>query len=203
MSSKIKKELQEFKQFKKTYQFQQLKIICQDDTYLCENIVVKDANGITGETSKWINVGYSLRGMYPKLLSNLFPYKFKYKGYTLNSIESFFQGIKFKDKRLQKKVFTYSGKEALVLEKATPYNWQETGIVYWRAHPIKRESQEYDDMLDELYISAIQNEFYRNAIKNCPLPIIHSIGEESKKETVFTRYEFEYMLNCLHAFLNK
>lgn len=203
MSSKIKKELQEFKQFKKTYQFQQLKIICQDDTYLCENIVVKDANGITGETSKWINVGYSLRGMYPKLLSNLFPYKFKYKGYTLNSIESFFQGIKFKDKRLQKKVFTYSGKEALVLEKATPYNWQETGIIYWRAHPIKRESQEYDDMLDELYISAIQNEFYRNAIKNCPLPIIHSIGEESKKETVFTRYEFEYILNCLHAFLNK
>lgn len=203
MSSKIKKELQEFKQFKKTYQFQQLKIICQDDTYLCENIVVKDANGITGETSKWINVGYSLRGMYPKLLSNLFPYKFKYKGYTLNSIENFFQGIKFKDKRLQKKVFTYSGKEALVLEKATPYNWQETGIVYWRAHPIKRESQEYDDMLDELYISAIQNEFYRNVIKNCPLPIIHSIGEESKKETVFTRYEFEYMLNCLHAFLNK
>lgn len=103
MSSKIKKELQEFKQFKKTYQFQQLKIICQDDTYLCENIVVKDANGITGETSKWINVGYSLRGMYPKLLSNLFPYKFKYKGYTLNSIESFFQGIKFKDKHLQKR----------------------------------------------------------------------------------------------------
>ncbi len=34
-------------------------------------------------------------------------------------------------------------------------------------------------------------------------PIIHSIGKISKNETVFTRYEFEYMLNCLVAFLKE
>lgn len=201
--SRYKDELKAFKEFKKGYKFEQLEIVEKNNTYLCDGIIIKDANGVVGESDKWVNVGYSLRGMYPKLLSNLFPYKFKFKGCTLNSIECFFQGIKFKDKKLQKQLFKYSGKEALVLQEATSYNWKETGIVYWRGKEIKRDSKEYDDIIDELYISAIQNEFYRNAIKNCKLPIVHMIGETSKNETVFTRYEFEYMLNCLHAFLNK
>lgn len=201
--SKYKKELREFKEFKKSYKFEQLEIVEKNNVYKCDGIVIKDENGIVGECDKWVNVGYSLRGMYPKLLSNLFPYKFKFKGCTLNSLECFFQGIKFKDKRMQKKLFKYSGKEALVLQQATTYNWMENGIVYWRGKEVKRDSKEYDDIIDELYISAIQNEFYRNAIKNCKLPIVHLVGENSKNETVFTRYEFEYMLNCLHAFLNK
>ena len=199
--SKYKKELREFKEFKKSFKFEQLKIVEKNNVYKCDGVVIKDENGVVGESDKWVNVGYSLRGMYPKLLSNLFPYKFKFKGCTLNSIECFFQGIKFKNKKLQKQLFKYSGKEALVLQEATTYNWKETGIVYWRGKEIKRDSKEYDDIIDELYISAIQNDFYRNAIKNCKLPIVHMIGEISKNETVFTRYEFEYMLNCLHAFL--
>ncbi|MDO4394544.1 MAG: hypothetical protein Q4C23_01000 [Mycoplasmatota bacterium] len=201
MRLKMKKELSEFRNFKKTYRFKQLKIIQENGIYKCKDILIKDNNMMYGESSKWINVGYSLKGKYPKLLSNLFPYKFKFKGYVLNSIESFFQGIKFKNKKLQKQVFKYSGKEALVLQEATTYNWMKEGIIYWRGKPIKRDSKEYDNMIDELYISAIQNRFYRNAIKNCKLPIVHMIGEDSKNETVFTRYEFEYMLNCLHAFL--
>ena len=199
--SKYKKELKEFKEFKKSYKFKQLEIVEKNNVYKCDGVVIKDENGVVGESDKWVNVGYSLRGMYPKLLSNLFPYNFKFKGCTLNSLECFFQGIKFKDKKLQKQLFKYSGKEALVLQEATSYNWKETGIVYWRGKEIKRDSKEYDDIIDELYISAIQNDFYRNAIKNCKLPIVHMIGEISKNETVFTRYEFEYMLNCLHAFL--
>ena len=199
-----KKDLEEFIEFKNNYKFKQLKITERKDGSLyCKSILLRDSNSFIGESDKWVNVGYSLRGMYPKLLSNLFPYEFKFKGQKLSSIECFFQGIKFPNKRLQKKLFTYSGKEALVLQKASDYNWKETGIVYWQGKPYKRNSKEYDDLVTELYISAIQNEFYRNAIKNCPVPIIHAIGEESKKDTVFTRYEFEFMLNCLHDFLNR
>ena len=197
------KELEEFKEFKKNYKFKQLDIIEKDGKLYCEDELLKDENGYVGESDKWVNVGYSFRGMYTKLLSNLFPYEFTFKGQKLNSIECFFQGIKFKDKDLQSKLFKYSGKEAVVLQKASDYNWKETGIVYWQGNPIKRDSKEYDDLIDELYISAIQNEFYRNAIKNCNLSIIHAMGEIDKKDTVFTRYEFEYMLNCLHDFLNK
>jgi len=199
----MENELKDFIEFKKNYKFKQLDIVEKDGNLYCKDILLKDENGYTGESEEWINVGYSLRGMYPKLLSNLFPYEFTFKGQKLNSIECFFQGIKFKDKELQSKLFKYSGKEALVLQKTSDYNWKESGIVYWQGLPIKRDSKEYDDLIDELYISAIQNEFYRNAIKNCNLPIIHAMGEEDKKETVFTRYEFEFMLNCLHDFLNK
>ena len=65
----------------------------------------------------------------------------------------------------------------------------------------KEDGEEYDNLVDELYISAIQNPLYRNVLKNVSKPIIHSIGKTEKKDTVFTRYEFEFMLNCLVAFL--
>ena len=39
------------------------------------------------------------------------------------------------------------------------------------------------------------------AIKNCNVYIMHSIGDNDIKESVFTRYEFEYMLNCLKDFI--
>ncbi len=73
--------------------------------------------------------------------------------------------------------------------------------MYWQGKEIKRDSDEYDNLVDELYISAIQNPLYRNVLKNINKPIIHSIGEVDKKKTVFTRYEFEFMLNCLVEFL--
>ena len=198
------KELEEFIKFKSNYKFKQLEIIeAKDGNLYCKDILLKDNDKYIGESEAWINVGYNLHGSYPKLLSNLFPYEFTFRSFTLSSIESFFQGIKFKDKDIQKQVFTYNGKPACIIKETSDYNWQETGIVYWQGTPIKRDSKEYDQLVDELYISAIQNPFYRNALKRCSLPIIHAIGKDSKDETVFTRYEFEYMLNSLHDFLNK
>ena len=200
----MEQELQEFKEFKKNYQFKQKEIIEDEQGNLyCEELLLKDEKGYVGETNKWINVGYNIHGSYTKLLSNLFPYEFDFRGYHLHSIESFFQGIKFKDKDLQKQIFNYSGIPAVVIKDTSDYNWKETGIIYFQGEPIKRDSKEYDDIIDELYISAIQNPFYRNAIKKCPQSIIHAIGKQKKEETVFTRYEFEYMLNALHSFLNK
>lgn len=199
-----KKDLEGFKKFLESYEFHQLEINeTNDGILICDGEVVKDNNGYKGESEKWINVGYSLRGMFPKLLSNLFPYDFEFNGIKMHSIEGFFQGIKFRDIEMQRGLLKYSGKEALVLQMASDYNWKETGVIYWDGKAVKRDSSEYDDLLIELYVSAIQNKFYRNALKNCKLPIIHAIGEIDKSETVFTRYEFEYMLNALHEYLIK
>jgi hypothetical protein len=60
--------------------------------------VDNDGNKIS-ETEKWVDVGYRNRGDFPQMLSNLFPYNFKFRGKKLNSIENFFQGIKFKNKK--------------------------------------------------------------------------------------------------------
>lgn len=135
------------------------------------------------------------------MLSNLFPYNFKFKGKKLTSIENFFQGIKFKDKREQNYVLEYYGTQAVHIKAATKYDWRKTGEIYWQGKAIKRDSKEYELLVDELYISAIQNPIYRNVLFNCNKPIIHSIGEKGKKETTFTRYEFEFELNCLKDFI--
>jgi len=200
--NKIKKELKELFEFKKNYNFTQKEIIKKEDGIYCENELLQDNNGNKfSETEKWIDVGYRNRGDFAQMLSNLFPYNFKFRGKKLTSIENFFQGIKFKDKKEQCYVFSYFGTQAVHIKAASAYNWKETGIVYWQGKPIARDSNEYDILIDELYISAIQNPIYRNILNNCNKHIIHSIGEENKADTTFTRYEFEFELNCLKDFV--
>ena len=202
MDSKIKEELEAFKEFKKKYIFKQKEIIkIGDDLFCDEELVQKEGEKPIGKSTKWINAGYNLSGTYSKVLSNLFHYEFVFRGKNLRSIEGFFQGIKFKDVEMQNMVLEYSGIESNCIKVAAERDWKEAGIIYWQGKEIKRDSIEYDEMVDELYISAIQNPLYRNILKKIDKPIIHSIGEENKENTVFTRYEFEYMLNALVEFL--
>ena len=119
----------------------------------------------------------------------------------MGSIEGFFQGIKFKDIDMQNLVIKYSRIDSNYIKIATDYDWKETGIIYWQGEPIDRFSKKYEDLVDELYISAIQNPLYRNVFKKCDKYILHEIGNTDPKETVFTRYEFEKQLNCLKDFL--
>jgi len=203
MDKKVKEELKAFKEFKKNFKFNQKEIVQDGEDLYCDGeLLQKGEEKPIGETEKWINVGYKLKGSFSKVLSNLFHYEFVFEGKHLSSIETFFQGIKIKDKDTQDYIFIYSGLDSNNIKVASDFNWKESGIVYWQGKSIKRDSKEYDDLVDELYISAIQNPLYRNVLKNVNKPIIHSIGEGDKKETVFTRYEFEFMLNCLVAFLN-
>lgn len=198
----IENELKEFKKFRKSYVFEQKEIIEIDGKEYCDNMPLLDEEGRNiGDCEKWINVGYKHSGDYAKLLSNLFPYEFEFKGKKLKSIETFFQGIKFPDIDMQNLVFEYSGLDSNRIKSASNYDWKEKGIVYWQGKPIDRYSEEYDDLVDELYISAIQNPLYRSVLKNCTRDIIHTIGTKEKTETVFTRYEFEKELNCLRDFL--
>jgi hypothetical protein len=198
----ISKELQEFKEFKKNYKFEQKEIEEIDGIKYCDGISLIDEDGEElGDCEKWINVGYKLKGPHAKVLSNLFPYKFEFKGKQLSSIESFFQGAKFKDVEMQNYVLEYSGLDSNRIKVASDYNWRITGELYWQGKPVDRFSKEYDDLLDELYISAIQNPLYRNVLKKCDRYILHAMGETEKTETVFTRYEFERQLNCLKDFL--
>ena len=195
-------DLEKFKKFKKNYDFNQKQIEIIKDKEFCEGLPLINEEGETiGECEKWINVGYKHKGDYAKLLSNLFPYEFVFRGKKLSSIESFFQGIKFPDINMQNLVLSYSGLDSNRIKSCSEYNWKETGIVYWQGEKINRYEEEYDNLIDELYISAIQNPLYRNLLKKCTKDIIHTMGAKEKSETVFTRYEFEKQLNCLKDYL--
>lgn len=102
---------------------------------------------------------------------------------------------------MQDLVFNYSALPSNNIKACSEYDWKKAGIIYWQEEPIDRYSQKYDDIVDELYISAIQNPLYRNILKETNRQILHTIGEKEKSETVFTRYEFEKELNCLKDFL--
>ena len=202
MNKKIEKELEKFKKFKQAYVYTLKEIEEIEGKEYCDGEPLIDEDGKdVGECEKWINVGYRHTGPYAKVLSNLFPYEFEFKGKKLSSIESFFQGIKFKDIEMQNLVFSYHSLNSNYVKVCSGYDWKETGIIYWQGEEIDRYSEKYDDLIDELYISAIQNPLYRNALKNCNKEILHTMGGKEKNETVFTRYEFEKQLNCLKEFL--
>lgn len=195
-------ELKKFKEFKEKYKYEMKNVeeIDGKEYYDGEPLIDEEGKEI-GDCEKWINVGYKHSGPYAKVLSNLFPYEFEFRGKKLKCIEAFFQGIKFKDITMQNMVFEYIALNSNYVKVCSGYDWKETGIVYWQGEEINRYSEEFDDLVDEMYISAIQNPLYRNVLKDCERNIIHTMGGKEKSDTVFTRYEFEKQLNCLKDFL--
>lgn len=202
MSDKIIKELQQFREFKKAFKFCQLPLEEVDGTLCCDGLPLYDNEGkLIGESEKWINVGFMIKSPLSRILSNLFPYEFEFRGCKLQSLEGFFQGIKFKNPSIQKYVFAYNGLNAYSLKAASDYHWQDEGNLYFQGTLLKRDSAEYEAVVDELYISAAQNPLYRQALKNADRMLIHSIGKTDKNETVLTRLEYETVINTLSAFL--
>ena len=74
----------------------------------------------------------------------------------------------------------------------------------YKSKAIKRDSKEFDDFIDEMYVSILQNPLYRNCLKKAgDKYILHALGGKTKLDTVFTRYEFEYELNALKAYVQQ
>lgn len=202
LQHKISRELSEFKKLKQRYCFEFADLKEINEILYCKGKPLTDNEGKTvPECDEWINVGYKIKSSTSKVLSNLFPYRFWFKGHELYSIEAFFQGLKFPDPDIQRLIFTYSGTDAYHVQRTSEYDWRKTGILYWQGAPVNRHAPEYADLVDELYISAIQNPLYRQALKNVNKYILHSIGNPDENETVFTRKEFETQINALSAFV--
>lgn len=203
--AKITKELREFQEFKKTYEFKMKEVEEKaDGSLFCDGICIREGKDgeWVGETDTFVNVGYKFHGALPKTLSNLFPYKFYFKGFTLSSAEAVFQGFKIKDKRAQRYLFEYYGLDSNNIKVSADHDWKQNMTVYFQGKPIKRDSKEFDDFIDELYVSLIQNPLYRNCLKKVgDKYILHALGQKTKLDTVFTREEFERELNTLKAYV--
>lgn len=196
-------DLNEFREFFDNYKFQELEINEKDGLLYCNGECLTDIEGNTiGEGETFINAGSNHTGALAKLLSNFSHFEFTFRGVKLNSLESFFQGIKFEDIDTQNEVFKYSGKECFRLKSINPYDWRETGDLFFQGRRVNRFSEEYKDMVIELYFSILNNPLYRLLLLKVDKPIIHSIGNNNPYETVFTRYEFEYTLNALKEYVH-
>ena len=135
-----------------------------------------------------MNIGSGSK--YPAgALSNFSPHPFEIDGIKCNSMEGFLQSLKFKSPEMQEEVCKLVGYAAK--KKGRNKNWQQSQTLYWKGKAIKRDSQEYQDLLDEAYMEMYQNTKFKKALEaSRGSTLTHSIGRSKKNETVLTIREF-------------
>ena len=131
------------------------------------------------------------RNNYPSSsLSNFAGHRFEIDGVLCYSMEGFLQSLKFKNKDIQESVCKLIGSKAKF--KGKHKKWWKTQTLYWRGVEIKRNSQEYQDLLDKAYQCMYdQSESFRDALKaSMNSTLTHSMGKKNKNETILTVSEF-------------
>lgn len=162
------------------------------------NLDFDDENKPLKVTDNYIDISYGSKETAARVLSNLYPYKFDYFGYSVSSIEAAIQSLKYKDENIRRFCFEYSAADAVHLRGLNPYDWQKEGILYTPIKSVDRFSEEYQQFLDELYFMAFQNLLYVNNLKNSKNKMLdHTIGENNRKFSTLTRTEYISRLYAL------
>ena len=127
---------------------------------------------------------------YPSAsLSNFAPHPFVIDGVQCASMEGFLQSLKFESVDMQEYVCTLVGKAAK--KKGRKKNWQQSQTLYWRGVPMKRDSDDYQKLLDRAYEALNENTGFRKALEATGnATLTHSIGKNKISETVLTTREF-------------
>lgn len=116
-------------------------------------------------------------------------YPFIIDGVECNSMEGFLQSLKFKDVDMQKAVCLLVGKAAKF--KGKKKKWYRTQTLYWNGVEYKRDSEEYQQLLDKAFDALSENSGFQKALlATGTSTLTHSIGKNKQSETVLTRSEF-------------
>lgn len=134
---------------------------------------------------------------YPSnALSNFAPHPFIIDGVQCNSMEGFLQSLKFKSPEMQIEVCKLIGKAAKF--KGKKKKWWKDQTLYWQGESIKRDSEEYQELLKRAYDALFENEGFRRALEATKgATLTHSIGNNDIHRTVLTEREFISQLNRL------
>lgn len=140
---------------------------------------------------------------YPSAsLSNFAPHPFVIDGVECASMEGFLQSLKFSNIDMQMEVCKLVGKKAKF--KGKKKKWWKTQTLYWQGTEYKRDSAEYQELLDRAFAALSENEGFRKALLatgNATLE--HSLGKKKTEETVLTRQEFCSRLSAIRAKLQR
>jgi predicted NAD-dependent protein-ADP-ribosyltransferase YbiA (DUF1768 family) len=122
-------------------------------------------------------------------LSNFAPHPFVIDGVECASMEGFLQSLKYKEPDMQIEVCKLVGKAAKF--KGKKKKWWRTQTLYWQGQELKRDSQEYQDLLDRAFDALAQNTGFQKALlATGKATLTHSIGKSKEQETVLTKQEF-------------
>lgn len=122
-------------------------------------------------------------------LSNFAPHKFIFDGVECNSMEGLLQAFKSRNHEVQIERCKLVGFKAKMAGKNI--NWQERQKLYWKGVEYRRDSQDYQDLLDRAYAALATNESFQKALlATGDATLTHSIGRTNFRETILTRQEF-------------
>lgn len=140
---------------------------------------------------------------YPSnALSNFSPHPFVIDGVECNSMEGFLQSLKFSGIDMQKEVCKLVGKAAKM--KGKQKKWWMTQTLYWNGKEYKRDSKEYQELLNRAFDALSKNDSFRKALLASGDSVLtHEIGKSKESETVLTKREFISRLNKIRDKLNK
>ena len=122
-------------------------------------------------------------------LSNFAPHAFVLDDVQCASMEGFLQSLKFSNPDMQVEVCKLVGITAK--RRGSKKNWKTTQTLYWRGKSYKRDSEDYQKLLDRAYYALSKNaSFQRALLATGNSSLTHSIGKNKINETVLTVQEF-------------
>ena len=122
-------------------------------------------------------------------LSNFAPHPFVFDNVECNSMEGLLQSFKFSNPEIQKEVCKLVGKQAKF--KGKKKKWFKTQTLFWQGKEFKRNSEEYQQLLDRAFDALATNTSFQKALLATGNAVLtHSIGKNKQEETVLTRQEF-------------
>lgn len=144
----------------------------------------------------------SKHGYPSSALSNFAPHAFVLDGVQCASMEGFLQSLKFSNPDMQVEVCKLVGITAK--RRGANKNWWTSQTLYWRGKPYKRDSKDYQDLLDRAYHALSQNASFQKALlATGNSSLTHSIGRNKINETVLTVQEFTSRLYKLREELQQ
>ena len=135
-------------------------------------------------------------------LSNFAPHGFVVDGIECASMEGFLQSLKFSSQEMQIEVCKLIGKAAK--SKGSSKDWRQKQTLYGKGKAYKRDSEEYQKLLDKAYKQLAKNEGFKKALlATGNATLTHSLGKKKKSETVLTTKEFTSRLTRLREQIKK
>ncbi len=144
------------------------------------------------------------RNKYPaNALSNFAPHGFWLRGIKAASMEGLIQSFKFENPEVQAQVATLVGIKAK--SRGKKKRWWVDQTLYWQGEAIKRDSKDYQDLLDEAYLSLYsQSEGARRALLASGSAVLtHEEGKRKINETILTRSEFTKRLMDIRGMIQR
>lgn len=135
-------------------------------------------------------------------LSNFAPHGFVIDGIECASMEGFLQSLKFSSPDMQVEICKLVGKAAKT--RGASKNWRQKQTLYWKGKAYKRDSEEYQKLLDKAYNQLAKNEGFKKALlATGDATLTHSKGKKKMSETVLTTKEFTSRLTKIRERLKE